>query len=35
MCKLGIFGAPTILSGQDYNTFTNEVYETVRVTPVL
>ena len=27
---LGIFGAPTILSGQDYNTFTNEVYETVR-----
>ena len=27
---LGIFGAPTILSGQDYNTFTNEVYETKR-----
>jgi asparagine N-glycosylation enzyme membrane subunit Stt3 len=27
---LGIFGAPTILSGQDFNTFTNEVYETVR-----
>ena len=27
---LGIFGAPTILSGQDFNTFTNEVYETKR-----
>ena len=27
---LGIFGAPTILSGQDFNTFTNEVYETQR-----
>ena len=27
---LGIFGAPTILSGQDFNTFTSEVYETVR-----
>ena len=27
---LGIFGAPTILSGQDFNTFTDEVYETKR-----
>ena len=27
---MGIFGAPTILSGQDFNTFTNEVYETKR-----
>ena len=27
---MGIFGAPTILSGQDISTFMNEVYETTR-----
>ena len=27
---MGIFGAPTILSGQDVSTFMNEVYETTR-----
>jgi hypothetical protein len=27
---MGIFGAPTILSGQDISTFMDEVYETTR-----
>ena len=27
---MGIFGAPTILSGQDISTFMDEVYETSR-----